>query len=163
LAVAKKFVTLQRKKRGGSAWTLLFVLFSNREAFIHHMLVLCFCFSVFFFFLLFLEDRMKRDRAIREHRGISPLPGVIHDHVAIFRRVAESVLHEKLLVAGNKTFRPVECEVYFRGADFDDMFAHADPQQKICGSFYFHKTGKSFRGGNYKGSVWKGFCVVISK
>ena len=71
--------------------------------------------------------------------------------MAYSARLSRMVLFERLLQVGSKQFRIVECEVYCRSPCWEDMFTHADPQQLVPGSFYFHKTGNGFRGGSYKG------------
>ncbi len=100
------------------------------------------------------DHRMKRAAAVAEHAALEAAPerGTTEEYQAYFARLSRAVLHERLLQVGAKQFRVVECEVYVRAAaGWNDMFAHADPQQLIPGSFYFHKTGNGFRGGSYKG------------
>lgn len=42
--------------------------------------------------------------------------------------------------------------MYYNGRLFEDVFTHGDAQQKVTGSFYFHKSGpNSYKGGTYKG------------
>lgn len=47
--------------------------------------------------------------------------------------------------------RICEVEFYFCGGAHDDTFTHCDEMQMLNGRWYFHKTGKKYRSGNYKG------------
>ena len=50
-------------------------------------------------------------------------------------------------------FDIVEAEAYVIGPRHNDTFTHADPQQAVFGSFYFHRMGpgKAYKGGSFKG------------
>jgi len=47
--------------------------------------------------------------------------------------------------------RFVEIEYYCNGYNHPDPFAHGDDMQKTTARWYFHKTGKNYRGGSFKG------------
>jgi hypothetical protein len=97
---------------------------------------------------------MKRAAAaMTEYAPLEAAPdrGTKDEFLAYCGRLSRQVLHERLLQVGPKQFRVVECEVYCRSPAWDDMFTHADPQQLVPNTLYFHKTGNGFRGGSYKG------------
>ena len=57
-----------------------------------------------------------------------------------------------LVVAGKHEYRILEIEFYqFIEKLHPDTFTHCDDMQRECGKWYFHRSGKSFRGGTYKG------------
>ena len=62
------------------------------------------------------------------------------------RLLAGSVLY----VAGIR-HRLTEVEVYYHSEDHPDPFTHCDTLQKTCGRWYFHRVGRGYRGGSFKG------------
>ncbi len=70
---------------------------------------------------------------------------------AWFARIAEQLLNGTRLVADKKAHRILEVEFYYRSPEHLDLFAHAQPIQLNVGRWYFHMTGKGYRGGSYKG------------
>lgn len=66
-------------------------------------------------------------------------------------QLAERVLGESRLVVASFEFRPLEVEFYYRGDGCVDPFAHGHPVQAIPNRFYFHRIGKGYRGGSFKG------------
>jgi hypothetical protein len=55
-----------------------------------------------------------------------------------------------VLVAGTP-YRIAELEVYYHGPGHADPFAHRDPIQLENGRWYFHRHGRRYRGGSFKG------------
>jgi hypothetical protein len=75
-------------------------------------------------------------------------PGIAE---AWFHDIAMHVLGTCRLRAAASVCRLVEIEFYFDSADHPDPFAHRDPVQAHCGRWYFHRIGRSYRGGSFKG------------
>jgi len=52
-----------------------------------------------------------------------------------------------------KKHRIVEIEFYYKDSKvYIDPFCHGDEQQKMGGTFYFHRqNGKGYKGGSFKG------------
>merc|ERR1711879_385882 len=72
-----------------------------------------------------------------------------HEH---FKKAAETLLNGATLFISGKKHRFVELEFYYcHPKHHNDIFAHRDEYQKRCGIWYFHRTGKGFKGGSYKG------------
>jgi len=66
-------------------------------------------------------------------------------------QIAEHLLDRaRLLVAGDP-YRIVEIEFYYCGHGHMDPFTHRDSVQLELGRWYFHRTGKSYRNGSFKG------------
>jgi hypothetical protein len=82
-----------------------------------------------------------------------------------FDGLARKVLHGCCLQCGSATFNLLEVEVYCRDDRevpmFVDPFAHGDPMQKRPRCFYFHKQGKGYRGGTYKGLDFTFGCANV--
>jgi len=55
------------------------------------------------------------------------------------------------LEINNKSHRLTEVEFYFCGDKHMDIYTHQDPLQQTSGKWYFHRTGKGYKGGSYKG------------
>ena len=68
-----------------------------------------------------------------------------------FHRICDKVLNQSYLKLRDELWKLREIEVYCNGLSFCDEFTHGDEQQKKNGTFYFHRTGKGYRGGTYKG------------
>jgi len=70
-----------------------------------------------------------------------------------FKAIAEKLLKEYVLVLeGKEEYRLIEVELYLRdGKIHNDTFTHGDSLQLKCGQWYFHRFGKSFKAGTYKG------------
>ena len=68
-----------------------------------------------------------------------------------FKELAELVLRDLVLVAGNERFRIREIEFYLNSAIHPDPFVHCDERQLTSGRWYFHSRGGNFRGGTFKG------------
>jgi hypothetical protein len=66
--------------------------------------------------------------------------------------MANYLLNEVTLIANGKKHRLVELEFYLTCKSHPDPYTHCDDVQKTTANWYFHKTGKSYRGG----------CVLFS-
>lgn len=87
-----------------------------------------------------------------EHLSVRP-PGVVDaEHfVTWFGRIAGRLLNGcDFLVAGDP-YRFVELEAYYHSIDHPDPFPHNDPVQRFAGRWYFHRIGRGYRGGTFKG------------
>lgn len=72
----------------------------------------------------------------------------IEDH---FAKVANQLLNGHVLWINSKPFRLLEIEFYLNSKNHPDTFTHGDPQQSKRGEWYFHKQGKNYKSGTYKG------------
>lgn len=70
---------------------------------------------------------------------------------AWFARIAARMLGSWRLCAGGRKHRFVEIEIYYHGPEHEDPFAHAHPEERERGYWYFHRVGPSYRGGSFKG------------
>ena len=68
-----------------------------------------------------------------------------------FVRMADAFLNKARLVVGETCCRLTEVEFYYHASEHPDQFTHCDPQQTSCGRWYFHRSGRGFRGGSFKG------------
>lgn len=68
-----------------------------------------------------------------------------------FASLAGVLLTRVRLVVGGVTHRLVEVEVYDYSPGHPDPFAHRHPVQLTPGAWYFHRVGRGYRGGSYKG------------
>jgi hypothetical protein len=80
----------------------------------------------------------------------------IEDYEGLFARIAHSMMNEHLLVVNTDyRYRICECEFYLNDVDaakvHPDTFAHGDEMQRLSGQWYFHRFGKTFKSGTYKG------------
>lgn len=89
-----------------------------------------------------MDDRLAPLLLVREDRA-----GYDADAV----RLATALLERFELVAEGRAHRVEELELYLFGPRHQDPFAHRDPIQAEPGRWYFHKTGRGYRGGSYKG------------
>jgi 3-methyladenine DNA glycosylase Mpg len=69
----------------------------------------------------------------------------------IAKRTAQKFLNETILQVNGKKFRIGEIEIYLYNSDHQDMYVHKDPLQMNKWNWYFHKKGKSFKEGTFKG------------
>ena len=71
---------------------------------------------------------------------------------AHFESVARFLLLECTLVIDHcNYFRINEIEFYYHGELHPDVFTHQHPNQRSTGTWYFHSSGASYRGGTFKG------------
>ncbi len=68
-----------------------------------------------------------------------------------FTEIANNLLNGSDLIVGNQTHRIIEIEFYCFAPEHPDYFAHRDPLQKECGSWYFHRSGGKYKSGSFKG------------
>lgn len=68
-----------------------------------------------------------------------------------FAEIANKLLNESVLHINDVPHRFIEIEFYYKGGVHMDHFTHGDEMQKTHGHWYFHRQGKSFRNGTYKG------------
>ena len=91
--------------------------------------------------------------------------------IDLFEKIAEAYLNHTVIEVRPSGSAPFEndAEKYFRVAEIEfylndyqqhkDTFTHGDAMQKTTGNWYFHKLGKSYKAGSYKGldlSIGKG-------
>lgn len=76
-----------------------------------------------------------------------------------FNRICDKVLNGSLLKLKDKHYKFREIEVYCNGGNFCDEFTHGDEMQKKAGCFYFHKNGKKYKGGTYKGTAFSTYFI----
>src|SRR4030043_2151617 len=60
-------------------------------------------------------------------------------------------MSEYTLVVGDEKFYLAELEFYLNCEHHPDIFAHSNEDQMTTNEWYFHRMGKKYRGGNYKG------------
>lgn len=70
---------------------------------------------------------------------------------AIFDALAEEVINNYVLMVCGTPLRFREIEFYVNHPNHPDTYTHSDEDQKRASCWYFHKIGKTFRGGTYKG------------
>ena len=70
---------------------------------------------------------------------------------AWFDRLAETLLGGAILHAGGRTFYIDEVECYWTAPEHPDPFTHRHELQHSWLRWYFHRVGRGYRGGNYKG------------
>lgn len=68
-----------------------------------------------------------------------------------FEKIATEMFHNFTFMINGVPHRFTEVEFYLNGGNHPDDFAHDDPIQKECGSFYFHKSHGKYKGGSFKG------------
>lgn len=69
----------------------------------------------------------------------------------LFRDIADRLLGSIQIIVGTTPFRLREIEFYASNDDHRDPFAHRHPDQTPCATWYFHRRGRGFLGGTYKG------------
>eukprot|EP01112_Ceratiomyxa_fruticulosa_P018123 TRINITY_DN5756_c0_g1_i2.p1 TRINITY_DN5756_c0_g1~~TRINITY_DN5756_c0_g1_i2.p1 ORF type:complete len:365 (-),score=76.84 TRINITY_DN5756_c0_g1_i2:85-1179(-) len=74
-----------------------------------------------------------------------------HAFEAYFLRIADDLMNKCIFYINKQPHRFIEIEFYYNGYNHVDPFAHCDPEQKLNAHWYFHKTGKNYRGGTFKG------------
>lgn len=101
---------------------------------------------------------MKRERDEEDEEAGAVLPQIKsfesrQEYEVFLEEVAFFLLHRFVLVANGVRYRILEVEMYVHDDNcvWKDMFAHNDSLQRQNASFYFHRSGVSFRGGTYKG------------
>jgi hypothetical protein len=64
---------------------------------------------------------------------------------------AHFFLNEVVLSIAGIEHRLLEVELYHHNEEHPDPFVHRHAEQRENGTFYFHKSGNSYRGGTFKG------------
>jgi hypothetical protein len=75
----------------------------------------------------------------------------IDDFNTYFRKIAKQLTQKYVLVVSDKEYRLAELEFYLNCDQHKDIFTHGSTRQLSSSQWYFHSTGKSYRGGTYKG------------
>ena len=65
--------------------------------------------------------------------------------------IARALIRDVELVVAGRALRVEEAEAYYFGPGLRDPFAHRHPAQARAGRWYFHRAGRSYRGGSFKG------------
>lgn len=68
-----------------------------------------------------------------------------------FRNIAKLLLNQTSLVVNKQPHRLVEIEFYYHDRSHKDPFTHCHPEQLSHSQWYFHRQGKTYRSGTYKG------------
>lgn len=68
-----------------------------------------------------------------------------------FTTLAQQFLNQTYLAIAGENHRIVEIEFYYYNVKHRDPFAHCHPLQLTENRWYFHRQGKSYRGGTFKG------------
>jgi 3-methyladenine DNA glycosylase Mpg len=68
-----------------------------------------------------------------------------------FKKLANLLLNRTVFKVNKHKFRPAEIEFYLYSEDHPDSYVHCHEDQLKYGFWYFHKTGKSYKGGTFKG------------
>jgi 3-methyladenine DNA glycosylase Mpg len=70
---------------------------------------------------------------------------------AVFREIADLLLNQTTLYIAQRPYRVTELEFYWSGPAHIDPFSHGQAMQKQLGAWYFHRAGRQYRSGTYKG------------
>jgi len=73
------------------------------------------------------------------------------DFLGAFRKISETLMNSYTLEIASRSHRIAEVEYYFCGDKHMDIFTHQDVLQESSGNWYFHRTGKGYKGGSFKG------------
>lgn len=68
-----------------------------------------------------------------------------------FVEISDHLLNTVALVINGKRYRFTELEYYFTSSTHNDPFTHCDDVQYTLANWYFHRSGKSYKNGSYKG------------
>lgn len=68
-----------------------------------------------------------------------------------FESIAMELFYHTQFKIKQHEYEFIEVEFYVNCTDHPDVFSHSSDDQKQNGTFCFHKMGKSFKEGNYKG------------
>jgi len=78
--------------------------------------------------------------------------GTVDDYEHAFARVGDFLLNRvDLIVGGKVSYRIAELEFYFTSERHNDVFCHQNQAQKQFCTWYFHRSGQTYKGGTYKG------------
>jgi hypothetical protein len=65
--------------------------------------------------------------------------------------LGDYVIKDLHLQIADEQYTIEEAELYFRTNVHEDVFAHGHEDQHASGTWYFHKLGRGYKGGTYKG------------
>eukprot|EP01133_Synstelium_polycarpum_P000230 gene230-280_t len=68
-----------------------------------------------------------------------------------FDQMANSLMNDVVLSVGGVDHMFVELEFYFKGYSHPDTFTHGDDFQQDLATWYFHRSGKTYKAASYKG------------
>lgn len=69
-----------------------------------------------------------------------------------FDKISDTLLNKYILYINNIPHQLIEIEFYLNSENHPDVFTHGNELQKqLGGLWYFHKSGNSYKSGNYKG------------
>ncbi len=102
------------------------------------------------------ESKTAQSSALKYDQTDGPFATIVEatptaDFPGIFDALAEVVINKYALNVCGHELRLREIEFYVNHPNHPDKYTHSDVDQKRPGCWYFHKTGKSYRGGTYKG------------
>jgi len=92
-----------------------------------------------------------KEKKLTTLEAVSFDPSTATDFEKAFQSIADTLMNSTILMIGGKEHRMAEIEFYLKDEAHFDSFTHADEQQLVSGQWYFHKMGKGFKGGSYKG------------
>ena len=67
------------------------------------------------------------------------------------QKMSHKLLNETVLYINGEKSRICEIEYYLKNSDHNDPFVHGDKDQGTPLRWYFHKMGKNYKAGTYKG------------
>jgi 3-methyladenine DNA glycosylase Mpg len=70
---------------------------------------------------------------------------------------AKEILLRRSLLVNGKIIKIAEIEFYLYSQDHPDPYVHCHQDQKLYGSWYFHR----FKNGSYKGGTYKGLDITM--
>ncbi|CAK0838560.1 unnamed protein product [Prorocentrum cordatum] len=101
-------------------------------------------------FFLALARRGELGRVLGPVSG--GLRGSSHsDDQQTLRGVADALMNQWDLYIGGVAHSIVELEAYVHSTAHPDPYTHGEEGQGSCGAWYFHRQGRSFKGGSFKG------------
>jgi hypothetical protein len=68
-----------------------------------------------------------------------------------FDKLASALMNDYILDVNGRPHRLAELEFYLKDDNHPDTFTHCDELQLTHAKWYFHKVGKGYKGGSYKG------------
>lgn len=75
----------------------------------------------------------------------------VSDPTIVFQVWADQLLNYTVLVVNKVRYRILEVEFYYHSLAHLDPYPHLASQQLTANTWYFHKTGNSYRNGTFKG------------
>jgi len=113
------------------------------------------------------EEEVKPKKTEKSKKDDTPVPGADEleklltidpttltsreDFCGAFDNISKTLMNNFTMVINSLPHRIAEVEYYFCGDKHMDVFTHQDALQESSGKWYFHRTGKGYKGGSYKG------------